>query len=194
MTFLPQSGIVVMAIKGLPYFNLDCWNCDQRSFLYSNLELSKCWSKVFSTPIWNCWNVNQRFSLLKSGLVEVLINGLLYFDMDLLKCRSKVFSTSIRTVEMLIKGLFYFDLDCWNGDQRSSLLQSEVVDMSIKGLLCFDLEFVEMLIQGFSTSIWSLLKCRSRASLLRSGVLPGKSQNLGARLLNYESFSIPLIW
>ena len=172
-----QSGVVEMAIKGFLYFNLELlkwqskvfpismWTVEMaiKGLLYSNLELLKCRSKVFSTSIWTCWSVDQMSSLLRSGhqrsfllqsrLVEVSIKGLLYFDLDLLKCWSKVFSPLIRTIEMLIKGLFYFDLDCWNGDQRSSLLQFEVFDMSIKGFLYFDLEFVEMLIQGFSTSI-----------------------------------------
>ena len=123
-----------MAIKGLPYFNLQCWNGDQR-FSLLQFGLLKWRSKVFSTSIWTYGSVDQRSSLLRSKL---------------LKCWSKVFSTLIWVVGVLI--------------------------------------------QGFSTSIWSLLKCRSRASLLRSEVLHEKSQNLGTRLLNYESFFIPLFF
>ena len=70
---LPQSKVVEMSIKGL---------------FYLHLELLKCRSKVFSTSIWNCWNVDQRSSLLQSGLAG---KGLLYFNLNLLKCRSKVF-------------------------------------------------------------------------------------------------------
>ena len=76
--------------------------------------------------------------------------GLLYLNLELLKCRSKVFSTSIWS--------------CWDVNQ---------------GLLYFDLEFVEMAIQGFSTSIWSVA-C--------------KKSKFGGRLLNYESFLIPLFF
>ena len=83
--------------------------------------------KGFSTSILSCWNVDQRFSLLRSGVVEMLIKGLLYFDL-LLKCRSKVFSTSIWS--------------CWNVNQRSSLLRSGVVEMSTNGLLYFNLKLL----------------------------------------------------
>ena len=166
-----------MAIKGLLYFNLDYWNDDQRSSLLQ-FGLLKWRSKFFSTPFWSCWNGNQRSSILQSGVVVMAIKGLPYFNLECWNGNQR-FSSSIWTVEMAIKGLLYFDPDCWNFDQRSFLLWYGVVGV---------------LIQGFSTSIWSLLKCRSRASLLRSEVLPAKSQNLGTRLLNYESFLIPLFF
>ena len=75
---LPQSGLFEMSIKGLLYFSL---------------ELLECWSKVFSTSIWTCWNVDQRSSLLQSRVVGVSIKSLLYLNLEFLKCRSKVFST-----------------------------------------------------------------------------------------------------
>ena len=87
-----------------------CWNGDMviKGLLYFNLVLLKWRSHDFSTSIWNCCNGNQRssllqfgllklrskvFSLLQSGIVEMLIKGLLYANLELLKCQSKVFST-----------------------------------------------------------------------------------------------------
>ena len=148
-----------------------------QGFLYFDPELLKCWSNDFSTSIWNCWNADQRTLLLQS-----------------------------RIVEMSTKGLLYFDLECWNVDQRSSLLQSRVGEMSIKGFLYFDLELLKCRSKVFSTSIWICWNVDQRSFLLQSGLLewqskvfstliwnltPAKSQNL-ARLLNYESFFIPL--
>ena len=63
-----QSRVVEMAFKGL---------------LYLNLELLKCRSKVFSTSIWSCWDVNQ---------------GLLYFDLEFVEMAIQGFSTSIWSV------------------------------------------------------------------------------------------------
>ena len=85
-----------MSIKGLLYFDMKFFEMSIKGLLYSNLELLKFWSKVFSTSIWNCWNGNQKSSLLQSGL---------------LKCWSNVFSTLIWIVEMSIKGLLYFNLE-----------------------------------------------------------------------------------
>ena len=112
-----------------------------KGLLYFNLELLECQSKVFSTSIWSFWNVDQRSSLPKSGVVEMLIEGLLYFNLVLLECRSKFFSTSIWS--------------CWIVDQRSSLPQSRLVEMSIKGFLYFDLKLLECQSKVFSTSIWT---------------------------------------
>jgi len=66
-----------------------------KGLLYFNMELLKYRSKVFSTSIWSCWNVDQRYSLLQFGVAEMSIEGILYFNLELLKCWSKVFSTSI---------------------------------------------------------------------------------------------------
>ena len=172
-----------MLIKGLLYFNLELVKCQSRPFLlwseiiemsikvfsslirnakmlikglfYFNLELVKCWSRVISTLIQNCWNVDQRTSLLRFGIVEMLIKELLYFNPELLKCRPKDFSISIWNAEMLIKGLLYFNLElvkcryrvfstsiwnCRNVNQRSSLLQSGFVEMLIKGIFYFNLD------------------------------------------------------
>ena len=121
-----------------------------KGLLNFDLELLKCWPKVFSISIWSCWNVDQRSSLLRSeiaqsqswwkatkGLLNLgtwrkAIKGLLYFNLDLLKCPPNVISTSIWT--------------CWNVEQMSSLLRSGLVEMSIKGLLWYGL--VEMSIKG----------------------------------------------
>ena len=126
-----------------------------KGLLNFDLELLKCWPKVFSISIWNCWNVDQRSSLLRSeiaqsqswwkatkGLLNLgtwrkAIKGLLYFNLDLLKCRSKVFSTSIWS--------------CWNVHQRSSLLRSGLV---------------EMWTNVFSTSIWTCWNVNQRSSLI----------------------------
>ena len=113
-----------MSIKGLLYSNL-------------NLEMLKCQSTTSALQS-------------QSRVVEMAFKGLLYLNLELLKCRSKVFSTSIWS--------------CWDVNQ---------------GLLYFDLEFVEMAIQGFSTSICSVA-C--------------KKSKFGGRLLNYESFFIPLFF
>ena len=113
-----------MSIKGLLYSNL-------------NLEMLKCQSTASALQS-------------QSRVVEMAFKGLLYLNLELLKCRSKVFSTSIWS--------------CWDVNQ---------------GLLYFDLEFVEMAIQGFSTSICSVA-C--------------KKSKFGGRLLNYESFLIPLFF
>ena len=66
-----------MLIKWLFYFDLSCWNVDQRASLLRS-ELLKYRSKGFSTSIWtveisikglfyfdlDCWNIDQRASLL----------------------------------------------------------------------------------------------------------------------------------
>ena len=135
-----------------------------KGLLNFDLELLKCWPKVFTTSIWICWNVDQRSSLLWSeiaqsqswwkatkGLLNLgtwrkAIKGLLYFNLDLLKCRSKVFSTSIWT--------------CWNVHQMSSLLRSGLVEMSNKCLLYFDLDLLKCQSKVFSDL--DLLKCRSK--------------------------------
>ena len=57
---------VEMSIKGLLYFDLNCWNVDQRASLHWS-EFFECRSKGFSTLIW---------------IVEMLIKGLLYFDLN----------------------------------------------------------------------------------------------------------------
>ena len=54
-------------------------------FSTSIWSLSECRSKVFSSSIWSCWNGNQRFSLLQSGVVEMAIKGLLYLNLELSK-------------------------------------------------------------------------------------------------------------
>ena len=193
-----------------------------KGLLFFDLKLLKCWSKVFSTSIWSCWNVEQRFSLLRFGVVEMSIKGLLYFDLDLLKCRSKVFLTSIFDLELLKCWSKVFSTSiwsCWNVDQRSSLLQpgvvemsikglrSEVVEMSIKGLLYFDLKLLKCRSKVFSTLIWSCWNVDQRFSLLWSEViemsikglccfdlklLTTKSQNLGLDF-NDECFVVPLL-
>ena len=121
-----------MSIKGFLYFDLNCWNVDQRTFLLQ-FRLLKYRSRGFSNSIWT---------------VEISIKGLFYFDLDcwnidqkaflfrfgLLKCRSKGFFTSninwrafllqFGLAGTSIKGLFYFNLDCWNVNHRASLLWS----------------------------------------------------------------------
>ena len=72
-----------MVIKGLLYFDLDCWNGDQRASLLRS-RLLKCRSNGFSTSIWTVemvieglfyfnlewsWNGDQRAFLLQSGLL-----------------------------------------------------------------------------------------------------------------------------
>ena len=151
-----------MLIKGFFYFDLNCWNADQRTFLLQS-ELLKCQSKGFSTLI-------RVVEMLIKGFfdlaVEMSIKGLFYFNLncwnadqraflwlELMKCRSKGFSTLIGVAEMSIKGPFYFNLNCWNVNQRAFLLWSKLlkcwsksfsisiwpVEMSIKGLFYFNL-------------------------------------------------------
>ena len=111
--FSTSIWVVEMSIKGLLYFDLNCWNVDQRTFLlrfrllkYRSRGFSNSIyrSRGFSTLIWtveisikklfyfdlDCWNVDQRASLLR-----ISIKGLFYFNLDLLECRLKGFSTSI---------------------------------------------------------------------------------------------------
>ena len=83
-----------------------------KGLLYFGLELLKCWSKVFFIPIWNCWNVDWRSSLLRFGIFEMLIKGLFYFNLELLKCQSKVFSTLIYTVTAKSQNL-ELDFNWW---------------------------------------------------------------------------------
>ena len=110
--------VAEMSIKGLLYFDL------------------------------NCWKVDQRASLLWSELVEMLIRGLLYFDLDcwivdqrasllrseLLKCRSQGFSTLIWVVESSIKGLLYLNLSYWNVNQRASQLRFKLLPAKSQNL------------------------------------------------------------
>ena len=104
------------------------------------MKLLECRSKVFCTLIWSFWNVDQRSSLLQSGIAEISIKGLLYFNLKLLKWQSKVFFTSIWTTEMSIKCVLYF----W------------IVEMSIKGLLYFNLELLSVKSQnlGLDFKCW----------------------------------------
>ena len=96
-----------MSIKGLLYFDLNCWNVDQRAFLLWS-KLLKHRSKGFSISI-------RTVEMSIKGLfyfdlaVEMSIKGLFYFDLNcwnvdqrtfllqsrLLKCWSKGFSTLI---------------------------------------------------------------------------------------------------
>ena len=119
--FLPRNWNIEMLIKGLLYFDLNCWNVDQRVFLL-RFELLKCRLKDFSTSIWivemsikglfyfdqSCWNVDQRVFWSCCWNVNQRAFLLQY---KMLKCRSKGFS-STWTVEISIKGLFYIDWSC----------------------------------------------------------------------------------
>ena len=125
---LPQSWWKVT--KGILYLRIEAVEMSIKGLLYFDL---------------NCWNVDQRASLLWSEFFE---------------CRSKGFSTLIWIVEMLIKGLLYFDLSCWNVDQRASLLWSELLECLSNGFSSLILLW-KCRSKGFSTLI-SLLKCRSK--------------------------------
>ena len=82
---LLRSRVVEISIKGLLYFDLEL-------FLYFDLKLLKCRSKVFSTSIWSWWNFNQRSSLLQFEIAGVLIKGLLYFNLELLPAKVKIWN------------------------------------------------------------------------------------------------------
>ena len=111
------------------------------------MKLLECRSKVFCTLIWSFWNVDQRSSLLQSGIAEISIKGLLYFNLKLLKWQSKVFFTSIWTTEMSIKCVLYF----W------------IVEMSIKGLLYFNLELLSVKSQNLGLDFKCWVHCCSIA-------------------------------
>ena len=98
--FLPQSGVVYDLRASLPRFGVV--EMSIKGLLYLNLDSLKCWLKVFSTSIWNCWNIDQMSFLLWSKVACMLIKGLFYFDLKLLECRSKGFCSLIWS--------------CWNVD------------------------------------------------------------------------------
>ena len=151
-----------------------------KGLLNFDLELLKCWPKVFTTSIWICWNVDQRSSLLQSGLVEMSTKCHLYFDLDLLKCRTNVFSTSIWTC-WNVNQRSSLIWTCWNVDQRSSLLRSEIAQSqswwkATKGLL--NVGTSRKVIKGFLN--------------LNLDLFTTKSQNLGLDF-NDECFVVPLL-
>ena len=64
--FLLRFGLAGMSIIGLFYFDLDCWNVDQRaSLLLSELVVKMLIKGIFHFDL-ECWNVDQRASLLSS--------------------------------------------------------------------------------------------------------------------------------
>ena len=133
-----------------------------------------CDPRAYLPRYW--WKATKGLLYTETGMVGILVKGLLYFNLYCWNVWSKVFSTLIGVYFTLIwncwnvnQGLLYFNLELLEWRTKFSLLWSRVVGMSIKGLLYFNLDcwngdqrfsllrcrMMKCWSKVFSTSIWS---------------------------------------
>ena len=105
-SFLLQSGAKIL-IKGLLYFNLELLKCWSRaSLLWFGIEML---IKVISTSIWICWNGDQRSSLPQPRLLKCWSKVFSTLIWNVASKKSK-FGARLFNYESFFIPLFFWDV------------------------------------------------------------------------------------